>query len=171
MKAFFEKYTILIFGSLIAIVVVAVIIRMNYLQSDLAYQTPVVVTHEQIAYHDSVNRVYAVEDSINKAAHDKEDSIYKHSAKYIAQQRKDSIAHEKIAKIQREYNCTEAQAEAIKDHSVILGMSKSMAIAAWGKPYDINKSQGVNYEQEQWVYSMKSYLYFDGNGVLKFIQN
>lgn len=59
---------------------------------------------------------------------------------------------------------------AILNHKVKIGWSKSMCIASWGKPYDINRTTNAYGTQEQYVYSLKKYLYFE-NGVLTTIQN
>lgn len=53
---------------------------------------------------------------------------------------------------------------------VRIGMTKEMCIASWGEPYDINKTITSGAIREQWVYSLKSYLYFE-NGTLTTIQN
>lgn len=58
----------------------------------------------------------------------------------------------------------------IADGKVAVGMTKEMCIAAWGKPQDINRTTGTFGVHEQWVYNLKSYLYFE-NEVLTTIQN
>lgn len=84
-----------------------------------------------------------------------------------------AIAYAKspLGKIQNRCGCTKEEAETILHHHVEIGFTKEMCIAAWGKPYDINTTQGANYYTEQWVYNMKTYLYFDGTGKLYSIQN
>ncbi len=59
----------------------------------------------------------------------------------------------------------------IFEGQVAIGMTKEMCIDAWGKPHDINRTVGKEYIMEQWVYNLKSYLYFDKSGLLKTIQN
>lgn len=54
-------------------------------------------------------------------------------------------------------------AEHILNRKVKIGWTKEMCIESWGKPYDINRTTRVNGTSEQWVYSMKKYLYFDNN--------
>lgn len=60
--------------------------------------------------------------------------------------------------------------ELILQGKVIIGMTKSMCIEAWGEPSDINKTSGSWGVHEQWVYGMSNYLYFE-NGILTSIQN
>ncbi|MGG0753653.1 hypothetical protein [Brevibacillus laterosporus] len=51
-----------------------------------------------------------------------------------------------------------------------VGMTKEEVLnSAWGKPNDINKITTANGEHEQWVYSIKKYVYFD-NGYVTAIQ-
>ena len=60
--------------------------------------------------------------------------------------------------------------EAILNHKVKIGWTKSMCVASWGKPYDINRTTNAYGTQEQYVYSLKKYLYFE-NGILTSIQD
>lgn len=60
--------------------------------------------------------------------------------------------------------------EAILNHKVKIGWTKSMCIASWGKPYDINRTTTTYGSHEQYVYSLKKYLYFE-NGILTAIQD
>ncbi|MFB0831569.1 hypothetical protein ACEU2D_18440 [Brevibacillus laterosporus] len=51
-----------------------------------------------------------------------------------------------------------------------IGMTKEEVLnSAWGKPNSINKTTTANGEHEQWVYSIKKYVYFD-NGYVTAIQ-
>lgn len=63
-----------------------------------------------------------------------------------------------------------ANGEAILNHRVKIGWTKSMCIASWGKPYDINRTITTYGSHEQYVYSLKKYLYFE-NGILRAIQD
>jgi hypothetical protein len=63
-----------------------------------------------------------------------------------------------------------ANGEAILNHKVKIGWTKSMCIASWGKPYDINRTTTTYGSHEQYVYSLKKYLYFE-NGILTAIQD
>lgn len=54
-------------------------------------------------------------------------------------------------------------------NKVVLGMTQEMCAAAWGQPYDKNITIVSGLTHEQWVYSYKTYLYFD-NGKLTGIQ-
>lgn len=63
---------------------------------------------------------------------------------------------------------------AISLRKVVIGMTSEQAIRAWGKPTKVNKTIGVGYSSEQWVYDngaigRSQYLYFD-NGVLRSMQ-
>lgn len=60
--------------------------------------------------------------------------------------------------------------ELIIKHKVVIGMTKEMCLDAWGKPEDINRTTNAYGTHEQWVYNLKSYLYFD-NGILTTFQN
>ncbi len=60
--------------------------------------------------------------------------------------------------------------ELIADGKVSVGMTSEQAIAAWGKPDDINKTIYSSGVHEQWVYGIGSYLYFE-DGILTTIQN
>lgn len=58
-------------------------------------------------------------------------------------------------------------------NSVIIGMTKEQAIAAWGRPQDINRTLGSFGVHEQWVYGEygeRGYLYFE-DGILTTVQN
>lgn len=57
----------------------------------------------------------------------------------------------------------------ILKHQVVLGMSKEMCKLSWGSPRDINTTIVTGLTHEQWVYSLKVYLYFE-NGNLTAIQ-
>ncbi len=59
---------------------------------------------------------------------------------------------------------------SIETGKVFIGMSKVQATLAWGEPDSVNRTIGRWGEHQQWVYSDKSYLYFE-NGILNAIQN
>jgi len=59
---------------------------------------------------------------------------------------------------------------AIENCVVIPGMTKNQALMAWGKPHSINSTIHESARREQWVYTNKSILYFDGDK-LSTIQN
>lgn len=59
---------------------------------------------------------------------------------------------------------------SIETGKVFIGMTKLQATLAWGEPESVNRTIGSWGEHEQWVYTHKSYLYFE-NGILKTIQN
>jgi predicted MPP superfamily phosphohydrolase len=60
--------------------------------------------------------------------------------------------------------------EAILNHKVKIGWTKSMCFASWGKPLTIYRTTIATGVHEQCVYSLKKYLYFD-NGILTAIQD
>lgn len=60
--------------------------------------------------------------------------------------------------------------EAILNHKVKIGWSKSMCIASWGKPITINRTTTKYGIHEQYVYSLSRYLYFE-DGILITIQD
>ena len=53
--------------------------------------------------------------------------------------------------------------KAILSGKVILGMTPEDVSASWGKPEDVNKSGGAWGVHEQWVYGLKTYLYFEND--------
>lgn len=59
--------------------------------------------------------------------------------------------------------------ETIKKRRIQIGMTPCMAIAAWGRPEDVNRSVGSFGVHEQWVYPA-NYLYFE-DGVLTSFQD
>lgn len=59
---------------------------------------------------------------------------------------------------------------AIRNRSVVVGMTKEQAELAWGNPESVNVTSGASYEVEQWVYRNYNYLYFK-NGTLTNIQS
>lgn len=77
---------------------------------------------------------------------------------------KESAAKENIEKYGKYYG------DLINARKVVLGMNKEMCIKAWGKPMEINKTIVAGLVQEQWVYSLSMYLYFE-NGELTAIQH
>lgn len=64
----------------------------------------------------------------------------------------------------------EKAANYIMKGSVYIGMTKDMAIEAWGKPTKVNTTTTAYGVHEQWVYGNSNYLYFD-DGKLTSIQN
>jgi hypothetical protein len=58
----------------------------------------------------------------------------------------------------------------IADGKVVIGMTKEMCRLAWGSPMNINTTTTKYGTNEQWVYSLKHYLYFD-DSKLTAIQN
>jgi hypothetical protein len=58
----------------------------------------------------------------------------------------------------------------ISEEKVVIGMTPDMCKAAWGYPMETNTTTLSGLSIEQWVYSMRTYLYFK-NGKLAIIQN
>jgi hypothetical protein len=54
--------------------------------------------------------------------------------------------------------------------SAQIGMTKEQAIAAWGRPSSVNRTTYASGTNEQWVYNMTNYLYFDDDRLTS-IQN
>ena len=89
------------------------------------------------------------------------------------QSKKNAAATAEAKKLRRENlikKYGEKYGTMIADGHVAIGMTKPMCIDAWGKPQDINRTTGTYGVHEQWVYNMKSYLYFE-NDILTTIQN
>lgn len=57
---------------------------------------------------------------------------------------------------------------AIKNRNVLIGMTPQEVELAWGRPRDINVSEGIWGVHEQWVYD-DEYVYFE-NGKVSAIQ-
>jgi len=64
--------------------------------------------------------------------------------------------------------------QTIAKRQIRIGFSEEQAIAAWGRPDDINRTVGQWGSHEQWVYERgdyeMQYLYFE-NGVLTSFQD
>lgn len=58
----------------------------------------------------------------------------------------------------------------IQDGGVVVGMNTCSALAAWGRPKDVNRTTNKYGTTEQWVYGDRNYLYFD-NDTLRSVQN
>lgn len=86
----------------------------------------------------------------------KKEEIEKQGGEYQIRRKNYVSAHKNLPKHFR---------EAILKGEVLMGMSLADAEASWGKPKDINRSAGSWGLHEQWVYSLKVYLYFE-NGKL-----
>ena len=80
---------------------------------------------------------------------------------------KSKLAAKRRSTIINKYGAT--LGKIILEGKVRIGMTKAMAIDAWGKPNDINKTITRYAVSEQWVYD-GGYLYFE-NGKLTTIQN
>lgn len=70
----------------------------------------------------------------------------------------------------KKYKWSKKVWNSIETENVFIGMTKLQATLAWGEPESVNRTIGSWGEHEQWVYTLKSYLYFE-NGILKAIQN
>ena len=94
----------------------------------------------------------------------KQEIVKKTNSKLSNEKKKIRRRQEIINKYGRE------NGEAILNHKVKIGWPKSMCIASWGNQYDINRTTNAYGTQEQYVYSLKKYLYFE-NGILTTIQD
>jgi hypothetical protein len=80
-----------------------------------------------------------------------------------------AVAKQTAAKQAAKENAREA-AERRK-RGVHIGMSRDEVIrSSWGRPDHINRTTSAEGVQEQWVYGLRSYLYFK-DGILTTIQN
>lgn len=125
-----------------------------------------------------------VKDSITKMKilqNRKKDSLYK--VELTLQKKQDSLAEidyhmsslkRALLKIEREERLIKKYGKkdgnTIIEKKVQIGFTKEMCIESWGKPIDINRTTNSYGVSEQWVYNLKSYLYFKGN-TLTSIQN
>lgn len=97
--------------------------------------------------------------------------IYKKALKEEEAEEKRARAKMKpVERIMEKYDCSQDMAESILKRQVKMGMTQDMARAAWGRPYDINRSVGSYGVHEQWCYSGGCYLYFE-DGILTSWQN
>lgn len=115
-----------------------------------------------------------IEEIKNKERQNQEVKIKKAQKKQaIVNQTKIKLENEK-KRIQRKEDIINKygleNGQAILNHKVKIGWTKAMCIASWGKPYDINRTTNAYGTEEQYVYSLKKYLYFE-NGILTAIQD
>jgi hypothetical protein len=82
------------------------------------------------------------------------------------------MAAEKAAREQRMAAEKAARDELAKKPGVRIGMTPDQVIneTSWGRPEYINRTTTAAGVNEQWVYSLRSYLYFN-NSILVSIQN
>ena len=109
----------------------------------------------QAQYH--FNTIIADQYRSNRAA---QQNAYaqKQRAKYLEQERQAADAKQ-IAEEKADREAT------IRAGKIMIGMTKSEVLRAWGKPDDINRTVGEGYgTSEQWVYGHQ-YVYID-NGVV-----
>lgn len=82
-------------------------------------------------------------------------------------------AYRKLIKLRNNHpEWSDEDCATIAQRSVQIGFTREQAIAAWGRPRDINRTTGEWGINEQWVYGEYDIncLYFD-NGILTSIQN
>lgn len=72
---------------------------------------------------------------------------------------------------QKHKSWTNEDCNIIAKGEIAIGMDADQVIAAWGKPYQVNKTTTGTSTHEQWVMHQhgSTYLYFD-NGILRTIQ-
>ena len=136
----------------------------------------VAIEKRENAIKDSIEylKQRAINETIEKERRKKEVKIQIANKKQeIEKQTKRKIENEK-KKIQRREDIINKygleNGQAILNHKVKIGWTKAMCVASWGKPYDINRTTNAYGTQEQYVYSLKKYLYFE-NGILTTIQD
>ena len=103
---------------------------------------------------------------------------YREEQRIKEEQRKKKEAEykAKIEKEKREYEASlinkygKEKALLILDGKVRLGFTKEMCLESWGKPYAINRTVTSYGTDEQWVYGLWCYLYFE-DGILTAIQD
>lgn len=112
---------------------------------------------------DSIDRVETKQrDSINKVNASKQakiDAANEKKERAAAQVRTQKRKAELIAKYGENYGTIIAAGK------VVIGMTKEMCIASWGKPLDVHKTIMANMVIEQWMYNYSSLLMFE-NGKL-----
>jgi len=104
-----------------------------------------------------------------KVTAEAQEKAAKDAARSAAMTKKEQAA----AKAKREAQLSRYSAEdqaAIRKHRIHIGMDKQAVILSWGRPEDINSSTSALRTREQWVYGLKTYVYFEG-GEVTFIQN
>lgn len=134
------------------------------------------IERRQEAINDSIE--YIKQKTINEA---KEKERRKQAVKIQIAQKKQEIEKQIKSKLEikkkrnqrrdaiiNKYGLTNG--DAIINHKVKIGWTKSMCVASWGKPYQINRTTTTYGTNEQYVYSLKKYLYFE-NGILTAIQD
>ncbi|RTY89319.1 hypothetical protein [Flavobacterium sp. GT3R68] len=135
-----------------------------------------VIERRQGEIKDSIE--YIKQKKINEA---KEKERRKQDVKIKIAQKKHEIEKQTKSKLENEKKKNQRRediinkyglenGEAILNHKVKIGWTKSMCIASWGKPRDINRTTTPYGNHEQYVYSLKKYLYFE-NGILITIQD
>ena len=57
----------------------------------------------------------------------------------------------------------------IADGEIVVGMTKDQVRASWGRPQSVNSTVSSSGTDEQWVYGVGQYVYFE-NGVMTMLQ-
>lgn len=132
------------------------------------------VREKEISDSIEYSKQKAINEAINKERRKQDLKVQIANKKQeIAKQTKRKLENEK-KKIQRREEIINKygveNGEAILNHKVKIGWTKSMCFASWGKPWTIYRTTIATGVHEQCVYSLKKYLYFD-NGVLTAIQD
>ena len=121
-------------------------------------------------YHPECSE-YEIARSINeKALKDQEIARKDAQAKAAKAEAERKAKMAPVERIMEKYDCDESIAELILHHQVCRGMTAEQCRASWGRPEDINRTEGSYGVHEQWVYGDGNYLYFE-DGYLTTIQN
>lgn len=127
------------------------------------------IERRQNAIKDSIE--YSKQKAINEA---KNKERRKQEVKTQIAHKKKEIEKQSKNKIKRREDIINKygleNGEAILNHKVKIGWTKAMCIDSWGKPLTVNRTTNKYAVTEQYVYSLKKYLYFE-NGVLTAIQD
>jgi hypothetical protein len=65
---------------------------------------------------------------------------------------------------------SQADISSVRAGKLRVGMTMEMVRAAWGQPLTINATTAASGTEEQWVYDLGQYVYFDVHGKVGTIQ-
>ena len=121
-------------------------------------------------FHPDADEYKAARAIQSQAEKDQEAARRKAQAEAEKAERERRAKMSKIERIMEKYNCDEDIATLISKGQVRRGMTDEQCRAAWGRPYDVNRTTSSWGVHEQWCYRSGNYLYFE-NGILTTIQN
>lgn len=121
-------------------------------------------------YHPESNEFKVAQEINAQALKDQELARKQAEAKAAKAEAERKARMAPIERIMERYGCDESTADLILNHRVRRGMTTEQCRASWGRPEDINRTEGAYGVHEQWVYGLGNYLYFE-DGYLTTIQN